>query len=299
MSDQQENVPQHSEEMNIDHELSPPRGVDENRNSEGGTKNPPTAPNIDSEQQVPLKSSTVKQKHGLNKELCNLQSSNIPGLSESFNINSTRRRRPSYQQLLPMFQDVWEDAKELIEEYRKRGFHNPTPLQITRLKNLYASLKEKRGSLKNMGQKLCEVLYDQGAPHEINNIEFCIQELESTMTNIKLSHPNDLDETASLDDQFSQQRPANNTRQQCEVILQNMIPPNQIADIDEELRNDIQRNVAVTQTSNTEWTPDSNPETYFLIPQQSQQTQASQVTIHNPPSLPARENQPGRTLPTS
>ena len=78
-----------------------------------------------------------------------------------------------------------------------------------------------------MGQKLCEVLYDQGAPHEIHNIEFSIQEVESTITNIKLSHPDDLDETVSSVNQFSQQIPANYNRQQSEANLEKIIPPNQ------------------------------------------------------------------------
>ena len=69
-------------------------------------QNPPTAPNINSEE-IPSASSTTKQKHGLNKELCNLQSLNIPGITELYTLNSSRRRRPSYQQLLPMFQDTW------------------------------------------------------------------------------------------------------------------------------------------------------------------------------------------------
>ena len=177
----------------------------------------------------------------MNKELCGLHSVNTPGLNGIRSMSTTRRRKPSYLHLKPVYEQLIEEIENLLTEYNKCGLNKPTENQIPQLKGLFALMKRKRDSLIDMGEKLNEILTAQGAVSEIQTIKTHIQRAESTVANIRLSHPDIISETTLSN---TKRKERNDTNDQFSVGSQERNEPLNVKDARVKLQMQIASQIA-------------------------------------------------------
>ena len=125
----------------------------------------------------------------LEREIQNLKSTNLPGLSELGPLRSTRNRGPSYQKAKSTFEDALKSLTRELMEFDDQHYYDESPesLPLTDIRSRYRKIHLRKQALMIATEDLSPLLEKSGLVQEERIIQKEVDAILIRITNIKLS----------------------------------------------------------------------------------------------------------------